>query len=89
MTIGTSNKDAFQEKLEGAKLSADQNIAQALAHIEETLRASAAQLRAAGQTVNLNMDEVVERLNAVKKEWLDHVGATFDSAILRLKNNVR
>lgn len=61
---------------------------QAFSQLQETLTSSVQNLRAAGQSVPFNVDEVVEGLNKARDEWLNHVRGTFDTQIAQLKQHL-
>lgn len=69
-------------------MQADSFVQQAISLIDRQLAQSAATLKSAGQQTTLNIDEVVEKLNRAKADWLQHMSGVFDSAILKLKNNL-
>src|SRR5580658_5534592 len=88
VVTGTANKNVFVTELESSKTQADQAVQQAIAKIENVLKTATLDLKAAGQQVSLDLDQIVGQLNAAKKDWLDHVGDPFEKAILSLKANL-
>jgi hypothetical protein len=84
-TNTTTLKNAF----EGSKSVANQNIIQAFGKLQGDLTSSVNSLIGAGQTVSIDVNEIVEALNGVRDEWLAHVKGTFDTQITQLRSSLQ
>jgi uncharacterized membrane protein len=80
-----ANKTLFAQLLEQSQSSANQNVMGAFQQIQQSLISSINLLRSAGQSVPLNIDEIVDGLNQARDEWLNHLRGTFDTQIAQLK----
>jgi len=78
----------YRSRFEHAKMMAQQGINSAIAQLQTDITNSVNVLKASGQTVPFDLEEVVKLLEDARDAWINDMRGVFDSAILSMKGNL-
>ena len=79
----------YKNKLSQSESQAENGIRSAISSIANEVIASMRTLKANGQKITINADEIVADLNTARDKWLSAVKGVFDAAISTAKTELK
>jgi len=79
----------YKNKLSQSESQAENGIRSAISSIANEVIASIRTLKANGQKITINADEIVADLNTARDKWLSAVKGVFDAAISTAKTELK
>jgi cell division protein ZapA (FtsZ GTPase activity inhibitor) len=79
----------YKNKLSQSESQAENGIRSAISSIANEVITSMRTLKANGQKITINADEIVADLNTARDKWLSAVKGVFDAAISTAKTELK